>query len=321
MMKSRLPLICSIQWILLTLCFGVADVALAGQHDPLDNPCIKTPTHDCLIAFIDKALKSQDNTTKQSKKLLQLWTLERKKNALITSDENHSTEEKNVRATQQPTLQDRQVNSASFFQPLRDASGRSPASLRIEYLTLNLKDNEADQLKRQLIDHELVHNPKRVANTIIDIASAEIIGGSPQKGKNTLSKAKINEFSNTLLVFKRQSLLLMADLSSQLFLDPTYNETRCQGTENPTLQSLNAFFSTETIALLSLIQQIPDTLVRMGQELGLILLHKNADSCPLLSTVLLQYFIQQEIDFSLKNDSPLSHLIYFSIAIRRHVER
>ena len=291
-----------------------------------DNPCLSTPNYSCLTDFIGKQLRQPklkgDNSNQQQ---WQLETAKIKKNKTGGSkltgawSKQFFLEEQILQQIEQNQTLARPTKLPYFYLPMQDSRATSPASILIETLTLQLQDQKANLIKRQLLEYTMEHRPTRINHTVLQIAQAEIVGGAPTKGLESIATATLDEFSDTRLVHEKQVTSMMGSLSEKLFLDPTYRETRCDDDTNPITQSIDTLLNRKTIELLVTIQQTPEQSARTKLLLSLIQLHKNAGSCPLLMDLLIQYSIQSEIELYLAQESSITDLIFFSRAMRRYL--
>lgn len=288
------------------------------------NDCAKKPSYHCLVTFISNEVEQLENTEQASSAQIH-WKFE--------TQQNRATTKKNITSPLHAKLTNEerylnQINKAAgknkpeppeVNAPFMDADAFMPDTLLVEQFTLRLEDSNANKTKRKLIE-QTINSPQsdQTNQLIIEVARAEIISGAPQKGLNTLNTAHVDSFSDALLFQEKQFTSELAAYSEKLFLDPTFNQTRCNQNQNPTIAATDTFVSGQTVKLLNNINQIPSISLQTKLKLALLRLHKNAESCPLLTTFLINFFIQQEIYLYTEQKKSLLSLIYFARSIRRY---
>ena len=291
----------------------------AGSPD-----CISKPSYLCLNQFITKEVSNLNKNDLESELIRSQWQFEQSKNATFTSNKNIHQQLKNEEALLE-TLKSPQQSIQNNIQyknspPMLDAIGLQPGLLVLEALTLSLQDSAADNVKRTLFESSISQqNNDKLTQLIIETARTEIVAGAPKKGLNTLNTAHVDGFSDTLLIHEKQYATALGALSEKLFLDPTFNQARCHSSANPAQQAINHLFSGHTQEPLKSISFTPNLKTKTKLKLELLRTHKNAESCPLFITTLVQLFIQEEIELYNAKQTSLLSLIYFHRALRRYI--
>ena len=282
------------------------------------------PTEKCLIQHI----KSQADELKTlagglSPQLVLNLQFELKKNTSPGSSANNPlleqllSEEKIIQLLKSGDLESAYVSAKSYPQLFHDSLQAKGAFLVIQHLTLNLNDNQAEQIKRE----QLEANWKKGVtpnDILMELARHEILGGNPTKGTQTLNNTQINEFSELDLINENSIITQLGKIGEEWFLDPTAATKSCQQNPANALTSIQHYFSTAHLKLTDSLWNTPNIQQAWRAQLALIILYQNAGACSLLVSLHTNQLIHSALQLQAKTEQDLLDLIYLLRALRRY---
>lgn len=292
--------------------------------------CKNSPDLNCLLATAHRALSE----TPEDESIDEVWmhlqfeldqqNLELETPVNVRADEYIALkkalqmEERFLALLNRSQIGDAQKMLADLPRMLQDLNHPRPEYLLIEFMILNLQDDEAEQTKRDLYK-SFLDNKQAMIEEISNVARYEILGGAPQKGRQTLSNASIDGFSNPLLFQSKHITETLAERSEALFLNPSHLEQDCWHGSKPMARS---FYESLTQTELNWLQDLvsgPDTNQNIVGIVDLANLYQNGEKCPLNSIILTHWLIQSLTWPDSTIHISLLDLIFTARSIRRYV--
>ncbi|RLU02701.1 MAG: hypothetical protein D9N11_07885 [Ketobacter sp.] len=284
----------------------------------------KQPTTECLRQHIQSQIEQlQKQGLNLHPTTIQHWQFEHsslsKKPVTFDNDLQKQLldEESFIQLIRQGKTATAYTKSNTMPLPFHDLLHAQAAHLIVQQLTLSLKDAEAEQLKRALLEAswQQGETPNR---ELIEIARHEILGGNPKKGLATLSNTEINEFSDIDLLNELTNVEQLGRAAETLFLDPTAAKKRCDQDTGNALGSLQEFLSTHHLTQTASLWNTPNILQAWKAHLTQIMLYENADSCELLVSLQRHQLIQSALYYQAKSEQDLLDLVFLLRALRRY---
>ena len=292
--------------------------------------CDRSPNLNCFLHYIDQRLQADTDSPELQEARLHLQ-YELDANGIGTTIDISKRSDEYLRIKKildheeeyLSLLKEKQFEKAitqvsSVQQPLLDLNSPLPQLLLIEYLTLNLLDETADNIKREMY-RQAIEDKSDLSSIIPKVARYEVLGGAPEKGRHTLENTPIDEFSNTTDYHSKQLTLMLSEISHTLFLEPASSTGDCTTQPSQLGQNLKTIFSPEHIALLRNIGEAPDEQQTWQAYIDLINLYKNADVCPLNITLMTQALIQALTQPEHTRQHHNLNLVFTARSIRRYL--
>jgi len=210
------------------------------------------------------------------------------------------------------------ASSTALHHPFQDLLGADSNLLLIQHLTLDLRDQAAEQIKRQQL--EAHWSTSSVPNQVlINISLQEILGGNPKRGLATLANTDLTEFSDIRLLTELSTMQLLGAEAGDLFLNPAAINRNCEQDEQLLLQCVQRFYSDAHQQLLNGIWNTPDLDQAWKGQFALTLLYKNAGACSLFITLHKRLLIQSAINSQPESEQDMLNLIFLFRALRRYL--
>lgn len=227
-------------------------------------------------------------------------------------------EEKIIKLIRQDDIEATRTLITRKSTPFHDLLAADTRQLIMQRLILNLEDQHAEQIKRELLETHW-KSGKPPAELIMNIARHEILGGDPRKGLVTLTNVQIDGFSNISATTEHLNILQLGKTAESIFLDPTAAQKNCSKDNGIMLNSIQQFLSIPEKDLLNSFWNTPDIQQAWKAHLTLALLYKNSGSCELLVSLHVNQVIWSAINYRPDTEQDFIGLIYLLRTIRRYL--
>lgn len=309
---------------LLVLLLYPAAMAVTAQPD---TACRETPTARCVIEQAIVTWQTQQASTATDPSLATQLLFEARQyqipppqtlqDAAQKAGLSHALarEESFLEHLRQQDFTQATAAITQLDQPLHDTLQMPAAALLIEALTLALKDQQADNLKKQYYESLLTLDHHTRARRMIAVARLEILGGQPQKGLNTLKHTDIDAFSPTDIYQSRLITEWLGASSQQLFLRPHETPGSCD-TPQDIARSLQYLMHDPAYTQLLSSTDITDQLATIEGLLLTAKIYRNGDQCELLEKWLTrQALLRSQSSF---NQQDVLNQILLARTLRRY---